>query len=281
MDRLKLASVGLFLVLVALSSGASTDGDCFSLLEKSRLLSATYPNRIAHGIHSLTLADLRHYFNPKANLTNNVPTINRNLSSSEPILNDAPDIGRSDRFQTMGLLVAEEVALNEDRDWDMHNADILGKLMHALHMHEMWAETSKVYHSLLVNPPSDPNFCPCLVDVENNGVYFNLRNIAILIREPTLAYNTENKRVPRGGRALHHDYVNGHTSYNTGNAKPQRYALIHKRAAEEGNEKPILENDSEANYSSKTYWVDLFDGYAKMTDPVKSDLALFLYCMLN
>jgi len=182
----------------------------------------------------------------------------------------------------MGLLVAEEVALNEDRDWDMHNADILGKLMHALYMQEMWAETSKVYHSLFVNPPSDPNFCPCLVDVENNGVYFNLRNIPILIREPTLAYNTENKRVPRGGRALHHGYTNGHT-YTNGNSmeQAQRYALIHKRAAEEGNEKPILENDSEVNYSSKTYWVDLFDGYAKMTDPVKSDLALFLYCMLN
>ena len=68
--------------------------------------------RIAHGIHSLTLADLRHYFNPNANETNNIPTVNRNLSSSEPILNDAPDIGQSDRFQTMGLQVAEEVVLN-------------------------------------------------------------------------------------------------------------------------------------------------------------------------
>ena len=131
--------------------------------------------RIAHGIHSLTLADLRHYFNPNANETNNIPTINRNLTSSEPILNDAPDLGRSDRFQTMGLLVAEEVILNEDADWDMHNADILGKFLHALHMHEMWTETSKVYQSLLANPPANTNICPCLADVENNGIYFNLR----------------------------------------------------------------------------------------------------------
>ena len=58
-------------------------------------------------MHHLTLADLRHYFNVEANETNNIPTVNRNLSSSEPILNDAPDIGRSDRFQTMGLQVAE------------------------------------------------------------------------------------------------------------------------------------------------------------------------------
>merc|ERR1719275_490581 len=190
----------LILVLVGLNYAASVQEDCLSILEQSQELSATFPKRIAHGIHSLTLADLRHYFNPKANETNNIPTVNRNLSSSEPILNDAPDIGRSGRFQTMGLLVAEEVVLNEDRDWDIANADILGKFLHALHMHEMWTETSRVYQTLLANPPTDPNFCPCLVDVENNGIYFHLRKIAILIREPELAFNTENKRIPRGGR---------------------------------------------------------------------------------
>ena len=52
----------------------------------------------------------------------------------------------------MGLLVAEEVVLNDDRDWDLHNADTLGKLLHTLHMHEMWTETSRVYKTLLANP---------------------------------------------------------------------------------------------------------------------------------
>ena len=130
--------------------------------------------RIAHGIHSLTLADLRYYFNPNANETNNIPTINRNLTSSIPILNDAPDIGRSDRFKTMGLLVAEEVLLNENQNWDLKNADTLEKLVHALHMHEMWTETSKLYKQILDNPPAS-NICPCLVDVENNGIYFHMR----------------------------------------------------------------------------------------------------------
>jgi len=279
MDHLLLrwATVGLILALVGLSSCAPTDGDCLSILEQSQVLSATYPNRIAHGIHSLTLADLHHYFNPNANETNNIPTVNRNLSaSSEPILNDAPDLGRSDRFQTMGLLVAEEVVLNEDGDWDMHNADILGKLLHALHMHEMWTETSKVYQNLLANPPADPNICPCLADVENNGIYFNLRNIAMLIREPDLAYNTKNKRVPRGGRRLKEDYTNGQVSYTYGSGKPQQRR---KRAADkEGEEKPMFE---EVTHHSKTRWVDHLNGYAEMTNTASPDVALFLYCMLN
>jgi len=277
------------LVLVGLSTSASTDDDCVSILEQSQVLSATYPKRIAHGVHSLTLADLRHYFNPKANETNNIPTINRNLSSFEPILNDAPDIGRSNRFQTMALLVAEEVVLNEDRDWDLHNADTLEKLLHALHMHEMWTESSRVYHNLLANPPTDPNFCPCLVDVENNGIYFNLRKIAMLIREPELAFNTENKRIPRGGRQYSYcrtaccgsgcggggsdDDIDA-WSYASGHGPKQQ-----KRAAEkEGVEDPAIEEESD---HSKAYWVELFNGFAEMTDPVSSDLGLFLYCMLN
>merc|ERR1719494_901126 len=107
-SQLRMA-LGLALVLLGLASAASAGGgDCPSILEQTSALSDIFAKRIAHGIHSLTLADLRYYFNPNANETNNIPTINRNLTS-EPILNDAPDIGRADRFKTIGLLVAEEV----------------------------------------------------------------------------------------------------------------------------------------------------------------------------
>ena len=85
---------------------------------------------------------------------------NRNLSSS-------------DGFQTMGLLVAEEVMLDEDRDWDLHNAETLDKLLHALHMHEMWTTTSRVYNHLPDNPPINPNICSCLADEDNAKIYFN------------------------------------------------------------------------------------------------------------
>ena len=31
----------------------------------------------------------------------------------------------------------------------------------------------------------------------------------------------------------------------------------------------------------RTHYINLFDEIADMTDPISSDLALFLYCMLN
>ena len=32
---------------------------------------------------------------------------------------------------------------------------------------------------------------------------------------------------------------------------------------------------------AKSHWIDLFNGFAEMADLVASDLAFFLYCMLN
>merc|ERR1719167_1156907 len=132
-SQLRMATLGLALVLLVLLglASAASGGDCPSILGQTPALSDIFAKRIAHGIHSLTLADLRFYFNPNANETNNIPTINRNLTSSIPILNDAPDIGRSDRFKTMGLLVAEEVVLKDNQHWDLENADALTKLIHA------------------------------------------------------------------------------------------------------------------------------------------------------
>jgi len=275
-------TIGLVLLLVELSSAVPTGGDCLSFLEKSEALSAKYPLRIAHGIHFLTLADLRYYFNQNANVTNNIPTINRNLSSSEPILNDAPDLGRSDRFQTMALLVAEEVVLNENRDWDMHNADTLDKLLHALHMHEMWADTSRVYKQILASPPATTDICPCLADVENNGIYFHLRRIALLIREPELGYNTENKRLPRGGRSKDFSYNTGESYYNGHAAKVEAQRILEKRDAQEHTEESVtILADMKGDRRLHAYRVKLFDGFAEMNGSVSTDLALFLFCMLN
>ena len=43
----------------------------------------------------------------------------------------------------------------------------------------------------------------------------------------------------------------------------------------------MITGDSEVTLHSKTYWVNLFNGFAEMTNPISSDLALFLYCMLK
>ena len=122
----------------------------------------------------------------------------------------------------------------------------------------------------------------------------------MLIREPELGYNTENKRMSRGGRARQF-YYSG--SYQTGHAPNQTLAASYSGTYETGhgsNRSSLLsaaprrrlqkreaedevmdEDEAKVTLHSKAWWADLLDGFAEMTKPVSSDLALFLYCMLN
>ena len=102
----------------------------------------------------------------------------------------------------------------------------------------------------------------------------------MLTREPELAYNTENKRMPRGGRARGGFYT-GTTSYAVGSIKPQKRDAEGTSDEEKEDAPMMIQEDSVGTYHSKTYWVNLFNGFAEMTDPISSDLALFLYCMLK
>ena len=89
----------------------------------------------------------------------------------------------------------------------------------------------------------------------------------MLIREPELGYNTENKRNPGRVRA---EYM----SYGKREAKDEE-----RKALDE----VMIEENTKAPLHSKAWWTNLFNGFAMnlRTDPVSSDLALFLYCMLN
>merc|ERR1719237_1024776 len=116
---------------------------------------------------------------------------------------------------------------------------------------------------------------------------FVFRKIAMFIREPELAYNTENKRIPRGGRQYSYCSQTACCGCACGNCGPPQPrprprpgpSYVHgslnpgpqqKRAAEkEGDEDLAIEEKSD---QSKAYWVDLFNGFAEMTDPVSSDL---------
>ena len=92
-----------------------------------------------------------------------------------------------------------------------------------------------------------------------NHNVFVFRNIAILIREPELGYNKENSRVPRQGQA--------YLLYYGG-----RDQVLQRRKRED--EEELFKHD-------KQHWIDLFEGFNTDMEDTYSDLALFLFCMLN
>ena len=88
----------------------------------------------------------------------------------------------------------------------------------------------------------------------------------MLIREPELGYNKDNKRVPRAGRMLR-------ARYKWDPVKAAQILAQKRREAKA---------EDEVMMHSREYWTNLFLGfsgdYMKQTH---SDLGLFLYCMLN
>ena len=128
----------------------------------------------------------------------------------------------------------------------------------------------------------------------------------MLIREPELGFNTQNRRTPRKGRGLSYsgsDNPQFPTSYKgflprrgkfySGGPViiPPTYSGYHdppaikfrKRDLESDQVSEDQLNLEAKNFvtEAKCHWIDLFNGFAEMTDLVASDLAFFLYCMLN
>ena len=67
----------------------------------------------AHGIHSLSLEEIRHFFKPDAPEDNKIPTVNIDFRSENVIQFSAPLWGYSDRFNTWALKIMDWFMLND------------------------------------------------------------------------------------------------------------------------------------------------------------------------
>uniref|UniRef100_A0A914WJG2 Uncharacterized protein n=1 Tax=Plectus sambesii TaxID=2011161 RepID=A0A914WJG2_9BILA len=145
---------------------------------------------VGHGIHSLTVRDLRRFFDPLATEINFIPTINRDLAADYPLLQHAPDLKSPDEemFVT-DAMKAIDLSLSHmgDLNWDIKHFSPLENVVHIFHMEEVWARAQKQFEIIKKAPPSAET-CACVMDIENNGVFKFLRFTALAIREPMLIY---------------------------------------------------------------------------------------------
>jgi len=153
---------------------------------KAAGLSEQFPLVVAHGIHSITVQQLRK-FKPDVTEKNPIPTVNVDLLSNAPILFHAPnepDVGKS--FKTDGMRALDQVLSHMDNPkYDIGPYNTLERVVHSLHMQEVWYNARSAYETLKQQPPST-DACKCALDIENNGVLRSLRLIALQVREPEL-----------------------------------------------------------------------------------------------
>ena len=161
-------------------------------------LSKRFPAAVAHGIHSITLEDIQHYFKPDATEDNRVPTLNYDVTSKEPLLRNAPLYGYDKSFDTVGMRRADQILTHMDNKmWDVKYYNALEKLVHALHMDEVWAKT-KVHYDHLKEQGiwrTDKLLCECVDDIDNNGIINLLHYMTLKIRYPGLTYKRDKNQL--------------------------------------------------------------------------------------
>ena len=94
---------------------------------KDNGLTDRFPSAAAHGIHSMTLEDIKYYFKPDATETNNVPTVNYDLSENATlVLPHAKLYGYDTSFKTISMRHLDQVLRDMDKkDWYLANYNTL------------------------------------------------------------------------------------------------------------------------------------------------------------
>merc|ERR1711962_136064 len=105
----------------------SVGGDvptCLDVMAQNGLNFSSFWHGAAHGLHSLHLEEIRYFFEPNATEHNKIPVVNKNLSSQQIILFDAPLAGYDEHFETMAVKVMAYFMLNDRPDiTDKENKD--------------------------------------------------------------------------------------------------------------------------------------------------------------
>lgn len=268
----------------------SEDGrkSCGEIFEDNGMNYTTFSLGAAHGLHSISLEEIRHFFEADAPETNKIPVINTDFRSEQSLLFNAPLWGYSDRFSTWSLKIMDFFMLNDKPYFLEQGVNTLEKIVHQYHMHEIYELATPIYQELKSTPPVDPDFCPCVNDVTANGILEDLARFA-----KKLKYFS---RQPRART----------TDRWTAETWPSRHALrVQKREAEDENEKSLIaqreqeyldnsNTESALNLLKVSPWVPgTLTGpeqwisrsasvtYAMITQKQIRDFATFMFCKLN
>jgi len=154
---------------------------CEGIMKTAKMFN-NFSHAVGHGIHSMTLQDIRSFFEKDANSNNGIPTTNRDLCSEDQniVTQNAPDIPQ--KFASIGLHTLDFSLQNMDDPNYMQMTNVLARLTHAFHMHDIWTK-AQAHYRRFVKEGVDPSICACALDTFENGIHQELRNIFFYFRE--------------------------------------------------------------------------------------------------
>jgi len=260
---------------------------------------------IAHGIHSLTLNMIRHYFVPEATMNNGIPTVNLNRSESNHVHENAIYVNLTKSIDNYGPFFSLDVILSnmDDENFGIKNSNTLDRIAHAIHMNHMWEQAAQLYKEIVANPPDDASTCSCLINTFSEKIALSVLTIAKLIRIPdemaAKANGNASTMRPNRGRRIKENYLTtrptlppfygGHYigSY-LGRWEPleltaevmrggNRRSIAAKKPTDDLYDTSIVNEDTWQTW--KSFMMEPYPGYTR--DSVGRGLAYYMYCHFN
>jgi len=265
-----LISLGLFLVAAAvISQGAAHD--CPTVFADNRINQTIMVEAVAHGIHSITVKDIRYYFDSNFPEANNIPTVNPDFTQNHTL----PSAPFGSQYETPGMGVLDIIMSHDDGSdqYMAHGASRLEKIAHGMHMLELWHKASQVYGQL--NDVGD-DLCSCLTDEAGNGILNELVFISNYMRKFGEADNdVDHSNSGTDREAALPEMRNGCYRYRR---CPGRYQAALARTAEERDT-----GDALPHLNSPSSWVAWKNMLAlSMLHPDEMEyFAKYLYCKIN
>merc|ERR1711955_2395 len=160
-------------------SDGDTSEKCTDVFSKIGLNYSSFWQGAGHGIHSLSLEEIRYFFKADAPEKNKIPTVNIDFRSENVVNFNAPLWGYEDRFDTWALKIMDWFMLNDQPYLYQNRANTLEKITHQYHMHEIYQSAAEIYKELVTTPPEDViDVCKCTNDLTDNGILTEVVNIA-------------------------------------------------------------------------------------------------------
>merc|ERR1711872_927734 len=150
---------------------------CEDIFSLNGLNYSTFYLGASHGLHSLSLEEIRYYFDENAPENNKIPTVNIDFRSEKVLHFNAPIWGYEDRFSTWALKIMDWFMINDRPHLYETGSTTLQKIGHQYHMQELYSRASEIYKELRENPPR-ADVCMCVNDVNANGILSELATIS-------------------------------------------------------------------------------------------------------
>jgi len=268
---------------------------CASVMKKGGL-SKDFAKHVSHAIHSLTVEDIKMYFNKNVGENNNIPVVNPGLRDQPRVLDNAPLMGYDERFETDGFKHFDVIMKGVNMDgWRLTSFELLERLSHVFHMSEIWAAAGRKYRKIVNRGKVDKDgeLCECVRDIDENGLAKYLQLTAFQIRYPGIT---------SGNHTITDTYLGGFLDYHISYGLQERpknlvnelmdfdfsgtdeeliRGVVENLVDEAGFDEEPHDPEDEARHS-REHWAWCVGELMKlMSDELLKDTATFMHCQLN